>query len=219
MASDSKASPWKNSFQVATLVTSALTPLVIACLGGWFTWATSQENARRDREAKVIEKRFVLWDTLAPQLNDIYVYSMHVGHWRTLHPDDVQKTKLATEKLVYAFRPFFTDDFVSAYRSFIGAAFDVNSPEEDAAISKSACVQAVPDRASSRAEHLRTLVHCQYYAVLRAASSDLALPFSNPLKPRPDDAHAPGGPAPGEGREPAGEAPQVRAVPGGGERR
>ena len=216
MASDSKASPWKNSFQVATLVTSALTPLVIALLGGWFTWATSQENARRDREAKVIEKRFVLWDTLAPQLNDIYVYSMHVGHWRTLHPDDVLKTKLATEKLVYAFRPFFTDDFVAAYRSFIGAAFDVNSPEEDAAISKSACVQADPDHAASREEHLRTLVHCQYYAILRAASSDLSLPFSNPAKPRPDADDASGELAP---REAAGEAPRARAAPAGGERR
>lgn len=78
--------PW-NSLEVTKLIVEVvkgvLTPLTLAVLGWWIMHLVSRAQSANE---KVIEKRLVVFDGMAPLLNDLFCYFFFVGHWKSLTP-------------------------------------------------------------------------------------------------------------------------------------
>ena len=83
--------------------------------------AEQERGLSQERQAQVIRQRAALWEKMAGPLNDIYSYYLFVGQWKDLSERDIVGTKRLLDKLVYANRPFFSDEFVSSYQSHMDA--------------------------------------------------------------------------------------------------
>lgn len=120
-------SPW-NSLEVAKLVISAITPLLVFVLGISIT--RSLKNAEH-----ATGLRSEIYKTIGSDLNDIYAYLSFVGGWKELCPSDVIARKRAVDRAMYMYKPFFTPELFKTYLEFMDQAFRVyGAPGQDARI-------------------------------------------------------------------------------------
>ncbi len=134
MPSSQIADSW-NTFEIAKLLIGVLTPLSVAVLG----WFISRHLKRIDliqwTNQKLIEKRLVIYDLVAPQLNMLLCFFTWVGYWKTISPEDVIKAKRDLDKTMNIYRHLFDDQVYAIYQEFIQILFDTyTSPGHDAKI-------------------------------------------------------------------------------------
>jgi hypothetical protein len=114
--------PW-NSLEIVKLGFSALTPIALAILGFYIQRVTKRLENRQWTNQKLIEKRLVIYDQIAPLMNDLLCYFTYVGCWKEMDPPAVVKMKRELDKRVYLAAPLFPEAFVSAYDAFAKACF------------------------------------------------------------------------------------------------
>ena len=188
-------SPW-NSLEVAKLAVGVLTPMSIALVSLSFT---RDSNERTQAEAKaardlaqqsaaysrVVDKRVALWDKMAVPLNDIYAYMLQVGHWKTLNERDIIARKRQVDAILYANRPFFSQDFVDAYDAYMKNVFEIyGGVGQDARLRTSVELQLGGDKSRFTGEDNRDGIHNAYYGLLDVVAEELNLKIERPGVPK-----------------------------------
>ena len=187
-------SPW-NSLEIAKLVVGVLTPIMIALLG-WMLTVEGRVQAENSAATarmqaieaaaydKVVEKRAQLWDRMAVPLNDIYAYMLQVGHWKDLTDRDIVARKRQTDAVVYANRPYFSDQFFTAYNEYMDSVFATyGEVGKDARLRTNIEFQITGDEARFTGEDNRAAVHEAYYDLLEIVADELNLKIQRPKLP------------------------------------
>lgn len=179
---ETKESRW-NSLEVAKLVVSLATPILVIAVGYWLNMSLKDLEANFARERTVIEQRAELWKKMAEPLNDIYSYNVYVGNWQSITPAQVLEHKRNLDKIAYSYRPFFSKEFFKAYQSYTDAAFTTGRGWNlDAGIN---ALQAHRSATAERSDLVldvdaRTEVHQKYYDLLEVVARELRLTIARP---------------------------------------
>lgn len=115
--------PW-NAFEVTKLLISFLTPLSVAGFGWFINRRLKRLDLAQWSNQKLIEKRLVVYDQVAPLLNSLLCFYTWVGHWKDISPDDVIKTKRELDKVFNIYRHIFDEAVFDAYRNLVGILFE-----------------------------------------------------------------------------------------------
>lgn len=193
MARPEKKSVW-NSLEVAKLIVGIATPLMLFLLGQQIASAERERqqaaalNERSRAEAaaqfeRVTSKRVELWDQLGPKLNDIYAYLLYVGHWKELTAKEIIQRKREADKLVYAYRPFFSDDFFEAYKRFMNSSFQTYNKMGSDAQPRTSSVDRNGEGIGLVTEYENSdCVFLTYNGLLQVVAADFALKVTSPDK-------------------------------------
>lgn len=114
--------PW-NSLEVAKLIASLLTPVLVALVGIYIHRVTKRFEQMQWRSQKLVEKRLSIYDVLAPDLNDLLCYFTYVGRWRDVDPGYMVNLKRSLDKKVYLAAPLFSAEVFRAYMAFQSLCF------------------------------------------------------------------------------------------------
>jgi len=114
-----QSAPVWDSLEIAKLLLGLVTPLVVAVAGFYITKSMHKLEARSLVNQKIVEKRMMLFDIMAPIFNDLYCYFMRVGGWKELTPLDLIDKKRILDKQFYINKPLFSAEFESHYFRFI----------------------------------------------------------------------------------------------------
>jgi hypothetical protein len=115
---------WDN-LEIAKLLVSAVTPLVVLLIGSRINRSLKQLEERQWSNQKVVEKRLEIYDELAPLLNDLLCYFTYVGNWKELSPPEIVALKRTLDKKGYINAPLFSEQFSGRYWDFINVCFEV----------------------------------------------------------------------------------------------
>ena len=111
------------TLEIAKLIVGVLTPLSMALLG----WLLSQHLKRVDliywTNQKLIEKRLLVYDQLAPDLNSLLCFYTWVGYWKEVSPKDAIHAKRNLDKTIHIYRHLFDDGVYNDYQAFIHLLF------------------------------------------------------------------------------------------------
>ena len=110
--------PW-NSLEIVKLAASLLTPIAVAVVGLWINRRLKKFEQLQWANQKVVEKRLVVFDQIAPLLNDLLCYFTYIGCWKDLTPPDVVKLKRGLDRIAYVNAPLFPPAFFDRYNAFI----------------------------------------------------------------------------------------------------
>lgn len=122
------------SLEVAKLLVSALTPIVIVFLTLAITRMTKRTEAAEARAAaraenaewanrRAVDRLIELHKEMAPLLNDLLCFFTWVGHFRDIDPPNVLVTKRQVDKIYFVNEHLFDESFRSAYQSFMTECF------------------------------------------------------------------------------------------------
>jgi hypothetical protein len=102
---------------------SEVDPIVVASLGIYIHRVTKRFEHSQWRNQKVIEKRLAIYDSLAPQLNELLCYFIYVGTWKELDPLKVIQMKREVDRKIYLAQPLFSEQFFGACMDFMNLCF------------------------------------------------------------------------------------------------
>ncbi|HEY0013178.1 MAG TPA: hypothetical protein VGB79_10045 [Allosphingosinicella sp.] len=184
-----RASKW-NSLELTKVIIGVLTPAAITYFA--FTLqSSSAERAKSEAQAqaratRVVEARAALWQRLVEPLNDMYVYTMQVGHWQELSYDDIITRKRQTDRIVHANYAVFSPEFFASYRAFTDAIFETwGGYGTDAKIKAFPTPREATDTASFRQDlYDPDAIHRTYYNMLGVIATELDLVATRPSVPR-----------------------------------
>lgn len=118
----SSENPW-NSLEWAKLLVAILTPLSVVLFG----WFVSRRLKRLElvqwSNQKLIEKRLMVYDAVAPLLNKLLCFYTWVGYWKDISPSDVIKAKRDIDQTFHIYRPLFDEEVYNAYQAYIRLLF------------------------------------------------------------------------------------------------
>lgn len=114
--------PW-NSLEVIKLLVSGLTPLILAFTGLYLNRMLKKFEHRQWRNQKLIEKRLLIYDELAPLLNDLLCYYTYIGSWKDFTPDEIVQKKRVIDKKFHIAAPLFSKIFFPEMMIFINLCF------------------------------------------------------------------------------------------------
>ena len=113
-----------NSLEVVKLASTILTPLAIAGIGIYIHRLAKRFEYQQWRNQKLIEKRLLIYDQLAPALNDNLCYFTYVGSWKERTPLEVVTSKRQIDKDIYLAGPLFSPSFFKACMHFQNLCFE-----------------------------------------------------------------------------------------------
>ena len=113
-----------NSLEIAKLVIGVLTPLSLAAFGWFISRSLKRFELLQWSNQKLIEKRLILYDSIAPLLNKLLCFYTWVGYWKDVSPQDVIKAKRELDQSMNVYRHLFDDDLYNTYQSFIHLLFE-----------------------------------------------------------------------------------------------
>jgi len=116
-----------NSLEIAKLIVSIATPLLILFLGLWINKRLKRLEHLQWTNQKLIETRLRIYEELVPLLNDILCYFTFIGCWKELEPNRIVKLKRTVDKIVYVNSPLFAKEFIEKYNTFIGHCYSTYS--------------------------------------------------------------------------------------------
>jgi hypothetical protein len=116
------AAEW-SSLEVAKLIVGVSVPLGLFALGFFVNRAAGKVEAAQWSHRKLIEHRLVLYERIAPTLNDLYVFFALKGHFRTITPDKALKCKRELDREFHTHEHLFSTRFAERYQAFIDACF------------------------------------------------------------------------------------------------
>jgi hypothetical protein len=123
---DQPTSLW-NTLEIAKLIVSALTPLIVLTIGLWISRSLKRLEYHQWTNQKLTEKRIEVFEKLAPLLNDVLCYFTFVGCWKELKPPEVVQRKRSMDRIVHVNAPLFSEEFVRRYDEFITACYGTYS--------------------------------------------------------------------------------------------
>ena len=143
--------PW-TSLEIVRLLISVLTPLTVAGIGWFFSRRLKRFDLIQWSNQKLIEKRLVIYDSVAPLLNNLLCFYTWVGHWKDISPGDVIKAKRDLDKVFNIYRYLFDEKVYEAYRDFIQVLFETYAGAGQDALIRSVVQSNNGDRK----------IHCSY---------------------------------------------------------
>jgi len=135
---ESKSQSSWNSLEVVKLLVGLAVPVAILLATNSFTAHEDKVKADLDARQKItehdraladeqvrrlVDRRFEIWETAAPLMNDLYSYFLYVGKWKSLSPAQMIAHKRELDSLMYANKVFFSDPLFAKYTSFVNSAF------------------------------------------------------------------------------------------------
>lgn len=176
--------PVWNTLEIAKLVVGILTPLSLLFISSEFAQSERDRTEQTTRFERVAEQRTRLWQSLGPQLNDIYAYLMYVGRWKQMTASYVVTAKREADRVFYANRPFFSGEFVEAYESFMNASFQTFNDMGQDAKPRTTAIYREQDSNDAVAGHENSdAVHSSYYQLLDVVAEEFGLTVSPPQRP------------------------------------
>lgn len=118
--------PW-NTLEIVKLVIGVLTPLSVTGFGWFISHRLKRLELVQWTNQKLIEKRLALYDTVAPQLNQLLCFYTWIGHWKDISPDDVIRAKRELDRTFHIYRYLFDDDVYAAYHAYIHMLFETHT--------------------------------------------------------------------------------------------
>lgn len=115
--------PW-TSLEVVKLISTSLTPLVVAGVGVYIHRLTKRFEHLQWRNQKLVEKRLNIYDDLAPLLNENLCYFTYVGSWKEKTPSEVIASKRIIDQKIHLAAPLFSPCFFSACMNFQNLCFE-----------------------------------------------------------------------------------------------
>jgi len=115
--------PW-NSLEVVKLISSSLTPLIVAGVGIYIHRLTKRFEHLQWRNQKLVEKRLSIYDDLASLLNENMCYFTYVGSWKERTPPEVIASKRIIDKKIHLAAPLFSPCFFSTCMKFQNLCFE-----------------------------------------------------------------------------------------------
>lgn len=143
--------PW-TSLEIVRLLIAVLTPLTVAGIGWFFSRSLKRFELIQWSNQKLIEKRLVIYDSVAPLLNNLLCFYTWVGHWKDISPADVIKAKRDLDKAFNIYRYLFDDKVYQAYRDFFQILFETYVASGQDALIRSDILSNSGDRK----------IHCSY---------------------------------------------------------
>ncbi len=113
-----------SSLEVAKLLASLLTPIVVAIFGVYIHRITKRFEHSQWRSQKLIEKRLAVYDDLAPLLNDLLCFFTYIGAWKEMDPPAAVALKRQIDKKVHLAAPLFSSRFFAACMVFQNLCFE-----------------------------------------------------------------------------------------------
>jgi hypothetical protein len=111
------------SLAITKLIVAGLTPVLIAIIGLLISKKLKKLEHNQWRNQKLIEKRLLVYDELAPLLNDILCYYSYVGNWKEHTPIQIIALKRIVDKKIYLVAPMFCKEFFSACMTFMNLCY------------------------------------------------------------------------------------------------
>lgn len=172
--------------EILDVAVTGLTPLAILLASAWFSFRARREADHNRKFSELVTKRVTLWDKLAFPLNDLYAYFLFVGNWKELTERDVIAAKRETDKIVHAYRPFFSQKFYDAYCAFMAEAFSMFGKRNADAKLRTRSIrpqdEAVePNRFTDEDNSGR--IHAAYFALLTVAAEEFDIQLTTPIAP------------------------------------
>ena len=122
MAETSQETLW-NSLEIAKLLVSGLTPVVVIIVGFWVDRRLKNIEHLQWANQRITEKRIAVFDESAPLLNDLLVFFTYVGSWHELTPPDIIKHKRDLDRTFHIYAPLFSEKVRADYDHFIALCF------------------------------------------------------------------------------------------------
>lgn len=113
-----------NWLELAKLVVAALTPIIVVAIGIWVARISSRLERREWTSRRLIERRIDIYDEVAPLLNDILVYFIFVGHWKSLTPIHIVEIKRLLDRQMHTSSAFFSKQLMDAYLAYMAVCFE-----------------------------------------------------------------------------------------------
>lgn len=124
--SGASGSPW-NSLEIAKLVVSGLTPVVILLLGIWISRLARRLEELQWANRTIVEWRIKVYDEVSTLINDLVCYYTFVGNWKEFNPPQVVSLKRDLDKKIHTAAPLFSKKFLSLYFTFVHTCFETYS--------------------------------------------------------------------------------------------
>lgn len=118
--------PW-NWLETTKILASLLVPVALASFGIYIHRITKRFEHLQWRSQKLTEKRLVIYDDLAPKLNELLCYYTYVGNWRDTTPLEVIAMKREIDKKIYLAAPLFSKSFFASCINFQDLCFETHT--------------------------------------------------------------------------------------------
>lgn len=112
---------------LCNFLATAATPILVTCLGVHIHRLTKNFEHTQWQNQKLIEKRLVIYDDIAPDLNDLLCYAIRVGGWKENVPSKIIEIKRALDKKINLAKPLFSKQFSNSYEAFEKLYFDMHT--------------------------------------------------------------------------------------------
>lgn len=109
--------------ETANAVAAVAVPVLLAIGAIMLHRYTKAIDHRLDAEREGMERRAHEYKELTTLMNDIYCFTVLVGHYRTISPTDAVERKRRLEAIVFATMPMWDDQLLRATRDFIAACY------------------------------------------------------------------------------------------------
>jgi hypothetical protein len=119
------ASEW-TSLEIVKVAVAAATPIAVVLLGLYVRKVTQRLEDAQWSKRRVIERRVELYNRMGPLFNDLYCCVMKRGDFRKITPPVAVKRKRELDRQFHINRYLFSEQFATAYESFISTYFIEN---------------------------------------------------------------------------------------------
>lgn len=100
-----------------------LIPIALFMLGVLVHRYQKLVEFKLDHERDMFARRFMKFEEISSLANDIYCFTVLVGHYKAISPDEAIERKRKLEGAVYSTLPLWDDEFCRALIGFLDACF------------------------------------------------------------------------------------------------
>jgi hypothetical protein len=108
---------------LSALWTVAGAPLLTALLAMGGAWIAISFDRRKTLNQELIRKRIVIYEEMAPKLNDLLCFGRSIGRWKSLTPFDIIDRKRDLDRLISVYGALFSGRLARRYHAFIDSLF------------------------------------------------------------------------------------------------
>jgi len=94
---------------LAELIASFITPVVILVLVVWAKGIASNHEKRISLNERIIQKRVEIYESIGQDLNDIYAFLDQVDYWKEFTPVEIIQKKRTADKIIHVNQPYWSD--------------------------------------------------------------------------------------------------------------
>lgn len=113
-----------NSLEIAKIIIGVISSIIILIIGFLINKKLKNIDNSLWMNQKIIEKRLLIFDEMAYDLNILFCYFTYIGLWKNYSPDQIIKLKRKLDQIAYVNYPLFSPGFLENYNSLINLCFE-----------------------------------------------------------------------------------------------